>query len=91
MPGGYDIAVILLMTARTLHRRALVTSAGVALVASYCQMRARQRELSPVVIKRCGLPGGCAVTGLAVGRESGRYMVGIGGRIELLLMTSNAC
>ncbi len=53
-------------------------------------MRPGEREVGSIVVKRCGLPGFRGVANAAIVAKVTRYMVGIGGILEIFAMATVA-
>ena len=81
-PGGSGVAafargafragmhIILQMATHTGCRRALELAIDMALSALNCEMRANQLETNQVMVKAGRFPGGCGVTGSAIGAQT---------------------
>jgi hypothetical protein len=72
------------------HRRQVVIPIGMALCALHLRMRTGQGERSLGMIKSSGLPCGRLMANLALLRNSGGDVIGIGCCLKILEMTREA-
>lgn len=78
------------VTGNASRRCQVVIPIGMALCALHLRMRAGQRERGLGMIKSSGLPGGSLMTNLALLRNPGGDVIGIGCCLKILEMTGYA-
>lgn len=90
MVGIVRAQVISLVTRIAVGGCALVHTVDVTLHAGYGDVCASQRESRLAVVKRCAVPGAGGMADLAIGGESRRLVIRIGGAVVVVEMTGNA-